>query len=159
MRTDILSWLPDESLLRSDKMSMAAGLEQRVPFLDHRLVEFADRIPVSYKLGRKGLRLGTAGKHYQGKVILREAMADYLPPFVLEQPKWGWFSPAAKWLRGPLQPLMRETLSSSYNAGTRELFDFSALQKLLDDHISKKQYALNTLWSVMTFQLWYREFM
>ena len=44
MRTDILSWLPDESLLRSDKMSMAAGLEQRVPFLDHRLVEFADRI-------------------------------------------------------------------------------------------------------------------
>ncbi|OGF27373.1 asparagine synthase (glutamine-hydrolyzing) [Candidatus Falkowbacteria bacterium RIFOXYA2_FULL_47_9] len=159
MRTDIMSWLPDESLARSDKMSMAAGLEQRVPFLDHRLVELADRIPVRYKIGRKGAMFGSIGKHYEGKIILREAMREYLPYFVLSQPKWGWFSPAAKWLRGPLQPLMREALSPAFCAGTKDMFNFAALQKMLDDHISKKQYALNTLWSAMTFQLWYRQFM
>lgn len=159
MQTDVLSWLPDESLVRSDKMSMSSGLEQRVPFLDHRLVEFADRIPARWKLGHKGLGFANIGKHYQGKAILREAMGEYLPQYVLDQPKWGWFSPAAKWLRGPLKPLMREVLSPSYCAGTRDLFDFKVLNGMLDDHISKKAYALNTLWSVMTFQLWYRKFM
>ena len=111
MRTDIFSWLPSESLVRSDKMSMAASIEGRVPFLDHRLVELADRIPISYKLGSKGTGMFSLGKGYQGKIILREAMREYLPHFVLEQPKWGWFSPAAKWLRGPLLPLAREVLS------------------------------------------------
>ena len=159
MRTDIMSWIPDESLMRSDKMSMAFGLEQRVPFLDHRLVELADRIPVKYKLGKKGILFGSVGKHYEGKIILREAMQEFLPDFVLHQPKWGWFSPASKWIRGPFRPLMQEVLSSSYCLGTADLFDFRALQKMLDDHISKKQYALNTLWSVMTFQLWYSKFM
>ncbi|MBI2050358.1 MAG: asparagine synthase (glutamine-hydrolyzing) [Parcubacteria group bacterium] len=159
MRTDIQSWLPDESLLRSDKMSMAHGLEQRVPFLDHQLVELADRIPVAWKLGSKGFGFANVGKHYQGKVILREAMAEYLPDFVRNQPKWGWFSPAAKWLRGSMEPLFREVLSESYCTGTKDLFDFKALQKMLDAHIGKKQYALNTLWSVMTFQMWYRTFM
>jgi asparagine synthase (glutamine-hydrolysing) len=158
MQTDIKSWIPDESLMRSDKMSMASGLEQRVPFLDHRLVELADRIPVKYKLGSKGLLFGSVGKHYEGKQILREAMAEYLPDFVLNQPKWGWFSPASKWLRGLFKPFMQEVLSKFYNSGTSELFDFNALQKILENHNSKKAYALNTLWSVMTFQLWYKKY-
>ena len=159
MQTDIASWIPDESLTRSDKMSMASGLEQRVPFLDHRLVELADRIPVEYKIGSKGLFFASVGKHYEGKQILRQALKEYLPEYVLKQPKWGWFSPASKWVRGPFKPLMQEVLSESYCRGTSDLFDFNALQKILDDHISKKQYALNTLWSVMTFQLWYKKFM
>ncbi len=159
MQTDIASWIPDESLLRSDKMSMAFGLEQRVPFLDHRLVEYADRIPVKYKLGKKGLLFGKVGKHYEGKVILREALSEYLPEHVLKQPKWGWFSPAAKWMRGPFKPFMEEVLSETYNEGTRELFDFNALQNMLSDHNAKKGYHLNTLWSVMTFQVWYKQFM
>jgi len=159
MRTDIMSWLPDESLARSDKMSMASGLEQRVPFLDHRLVELAGRIPVSYKIGRKGMLFGSVGKHYEGKLILREAMSEYLPQYVLGQPKWGWFSPAAKWIRGPFKPLLQEVLAPSYCAGTRDLFDFRSLNAILENHISKKTYALNTLWSVMTFQLWYHKFM
>ena len=103
--------------------------------------------------------MGSVGKHYEGKQILREAMAQYLPDFVLNQPKWGWFSPASKWIRGPFKSVMQEILSESYCKGTRDLFDFIALQKMLNDHISKKSYALNTLWSVMTFQLWYKKFM
>ena len=159
MRTDVYSWLPSESLVRSDKMSMAASIEQRVPFLDHRLVEFADRIPVNLKLGRKGLSVFSVGRKYKGKAILREAMAEYLPTHVLNAQKWGWFSPAAKWVRGPLLPLMKEVLSPDYNKGTAEVFDFPALQSMLDNHINKKTYALNELWAVMTFQLWYRKFM
>jgi len=158
MRADIRSWLPDESLLRTDKMGMAASLEGRVPFLDHRLIEFADRIPVEMKLGKKGLAFADVGRGYQGKVILKEAMAEYLPKHVLDAPKWGWFSPAAKWLRKELRPLMEEALTPEYNAGTKDMFDFAALRRIYADHIDKKAYALNTLWSVLTFQLWFRQF-
>lgn len=159
MRLDVRSWLADESLARSDKMTMAASIEQRVPFLDHRLVEFADRIPVRYKIGSKGLYFASVGRHYEGKVILKSAMKKYLPPWVLGRDKWGWFSPAAKWIRGPLLPLFQEVLSPSYIPETKDMLDFSALQKMLEGHVSKKKYALTPLWAALTFQLWYKEFM
>lgn len=159
MQIDLKTWMPDESLVRSDKMSMAFGLEQRVPFLDHRLVELADRIPIKYKIGKKGLSIGSVGYNYEGKVILRSAMKKYLPDFVLGQPKWGWFSPASKWLRGSLYDYAREVLSPSYCEGTREILDFKQIDKIFNDHINKKQYALNTIWSLVTFQIWFREFM
>lgn len=158
MRTDLMSWLPSESLVRSDKMSMASGLEQRVPFLDHRLVEFADRIPLEYKIGGKGMRTWKTGMGYKGKDILKKAMSPYLPDFVLNQPKWGWFSPAAKWLRGDLKNYAEEVLSSSYCNGTKDILDFNAIQKILKDHQFGQKYALNTLWSIMTFQMWYKRF-
>lgn len=159
MRVDIQSWLPDESLVRSDKMSMAASIEQRVPFLDHRLVELADRIPTRYKIGAKGLSVSSVGSGYKGKIILKEAMSEYLPQFVLDQPKWGWFSPAAKWVRGDLNSYVKEVLSPSYCKGTEGIFDFGALNQIFEDHVSGKKYALNTIWSVLTFQLWYKKFM
>ena len=159
MRTDLLSWLPNESLIRSDKMSMASGLEQRVPFLDHRLVELADRIPLKYKIGGKGVHAWKAGTGYKGKDILKRAMSAYLPDFVLSQPKWGWFSPAAKWIRGDLKDYFEEVLSPSYCEGTKDMFDFEAINKILKDHQSGEKYALNTLWSIFTFQVWYKRFM
>lgn len=159
MRTDLLSWLPSESLVRSDKMSMASGLEQRVPFLDHRLVELADRIPLEYKIGEKGMLIGRSGTGYKGKDILKKAMSAYLPDFVLDQPKWGWFSPAAKWIRGDLKGYFEEVLSPSYCEGTKDMFDFDEIQKILKDHQSGEKYALNTLWSIFTFQIWYKKFM
>lgn len=159
MRTDLFSWLPSESLVRSDKMSMASGLEQRVPFLDHRLVELADRVPLKYKIGEKGAHIGEIGTGYKGKDILKKAMSTYLPDFVLSQPKWGWFSPAAKWIRGDLKTYFEEVLSPSYCEGTRNMFDFDAIQKILKNHQSGQKYALNTLWSIFTFQIWYKRFM
>ncbi|PIR77258.1 MAG: asparagine synthase (glutamine-hydrolyzing) [Candidatus Magasanikbacteria bacterium CG10_big_fil_rev_8_21_14_0_10_38_6] len=158
MRTDVQTWLTDESLVRSDKMSMVAGIEQRVPFLDHRLVEFAQRIPIAYKLGTKGVHMNDVGHGYQGKKILVSAMKDYLPQFVLDQPKWGWFSPAAKWLRGPMKELTKEVLSPSYCPATADLFDFVFIETILDDHIASRGYGLNTLWSLITFQLWYKQY-
>lgn len=159
MQTDLFSWLPSESLVRSDKMSMASGIEQRVPFLDHRLVELADRIPLEYKIGEKGIHIGRSGTGYKGKDILKKAMSTYLPDFVLDQPKWGWFSPAAKWIRGDLKGYFEEVLSPSYCVETKDMFDFDAIQKILKEHQSGEKYALNTLWSIFTFQIWYKRFM
>lgn len=149
MRTDLLTWLPDESLLRSDKMGMAASLEQRVPLLDHRLVELGFRIPTSEKIKRRG----------SGKEIFKSAMADYISPFLLKEQKRGWFSPAAKWIRADMKPFVLEVLSSDFNADTSALFDFDAIHKIFYDHCEKRKYGLNTIWSLLTFQLWYKEFM
>ena len=148
MAVDLQTWLPDESLVRSNKMSMAASLEQRVPLLDHRLVELGFRVPTQYKIAHKG----------HGKDIFIEALQEYLPAHVLGQTKWGWFSPAAKWLRTDLNAYAREVLSPSYNQETRDFFDFEAIQRMFEDHCSKKQYNLNALWLLMTFQVWYNTF-
>jgi asparagine synthase (glutamine-hydrolysing) len=93
MYLDLLVWLSDESLLRTDKMTMAFGLEERVPILDHRLIEFAFSIPTKYKVRGKT----------NNKWIFQEAMKEYLPPHVLGKEKRGWFSPAAKWLRAGMK--------------------------------------------------------
>lgn len=154
-RVDFLSWFTDESLVRSDKMSMASGLEQRVPFLDNRLISLADSIPFKYKIGRKHFGfLKTRG--YQGKKILKSAMSAYIPSFVLSQPKSGWFSPASKWIRGDLSDIFNEVLSPSYCEGTNQIFDFKEIKRILEEHKKGERYALNTLWSIFTFQIWYK---
>jgi asparagine synthase (glutamine-hydrolysing) len=148
MYLDLLVWLPDESLIRSDKMTMASGLEERVPILDHRLVEFAFKIPTKYKVrGKKN-----------NKWIFREAMKEYLPPYILNKDKRGWFSPAGKWLRRGLKDLAYEVLSPNYCPETKEYFNFAEIRKILDDHISGKEYNLDMIWSLISFQIWYRQF-
>ncbi len=149
MYIDLRVWLPDESLLRSDKMTMAHGLEERVPLLDHRLVEFAFKIPTKWKVrGKKN-----------NKWIFREAMKRYLPEHILDAgEKRGWFSPASMWIRGDMKDLAREALSASFCEGTRDYFDFDSIQVMLEDHISRRKYNMHTLWSLLTFQVWYRKF-
>ncbi|MDI6591895.1 MAG: asparagine synthase (glutamine-hydrolyzing) [Patescibacteria group bacterium] len=148
MYLDLLTWLPDESLIRSDKMTMASGLEERVPILDHRLVEFAFKIPTKYKIrGRKSW-----------KWIFKEAVKDYLPPHLLKKEKRGWFPPAAKWLRMGLKDFVYEILSSNYCPATREYFYFPQIKQILDAHISGKKYNLDIIWSLLTFQIWHHQF-
>ena len=148
MYLDFSTWLPDESLTRSDKMTMAFGLEERVPILDHRLVEFAFRIPTKYKVrGKKN-----------NKWIFQEAMKEYLPPHLLKKGKKGWITPAAKWLRTGLKDFAYEVLSANYCSGTQEYFDFGQVKKILDEHISKKEYNLGIIWSLFSFQVWYKMF-
>ncbi|MCP6718275.1 MAG: asparagine synthase (glutamine-hydrolyzing) [Patescibacteria group bacterium] len=149
MYLDLSTWLPDESLIRSDKMTMAFGLEERVPILDHRLVELAFRIPTRYKV--KGKR--------NNKWIFQEAMKEYLPSHVLGQEKRGWFSPAAKWLRAGLKDFAYEVLSPNYCSETQQYFNFPQIKEILDDHISGKKYNLDIIWSLLTFQIWYKSFL
>lgn len=149
MLADIGTWLADESLIRSDKLTMAHGLEERVPFLDKELAELAFGISSKYKLRNRE----------QGKKILREALTGIVPEFVLEQKKRGFFSPASKWLRGDLKKMAYEILSSGYTEKTAGLFNWDAVRQILDNHIEHKSYALNTIWSLMTFQVWARNYL
>jgi len=144
MAVDTVNWMTDESLLRTDKMTMAHGLEERVPILDHRLVEAAMKIPTRWKINNAK----------QGKAIWRKAILEYLPPFVANHPKHGFFSPGAKWLRYELKDFATETFNSLDPA----LFNVDGAKKMLYNHIEKRNYNLNLIWSVLTWQVWYNRF-
>jgi asparagine synthase (glutamine-hydrolysing) len=147
MTIDFQSWLVDESLTKSDGLTMASGLEQRVPLLDKEMVELAFTIPSQYKIQSRT----------QGKYIFKEAVKDYLPTEVYMKRKTGWFAPSSKWFRTDMKDLAYEILSPSYTQHTQEFFDFKEIRRLLEDHIEIKKYALNILWSLMVFQVWYRQ--
>lgn len=147
MLVDLQNWLVDESLLRTDKMTMAFGLEERVPILDHRLVELAAKIPTRLKL-KNG-----------GKYIFKKAMKKYLPTYVLAAPKRGWFSPIAKWLRADLKGFAYDVLSPQYCSATRNYFNFPKIKKILDNHISGQRYNLVCLWTLITFQIWAQQYL
>lgn len=146
MAADRQSWLPDYFFALSDHMSMAGAIEERVPLVDDELVAFARSLPRSYKLDL-----------FRTKKILKDAFCADLPATLFDQPKRGWFSPGAKWLRDPaFATFAREVLSSGYYAGTRYLFNWPALHDMLERHIDKREYNLTTLWAILTFQLWAR---
>ncbi|MDD2753539.1 MAG: asparagine synthase (glutamine-hydrolyzing) [Candidatus Portnoybacteria bacterium] len=148
MLMDLENWLPEESLMRTDKTTMAHGLEERVPLLDRSLVEFALKIPIGHKLGL-----------FDSKTIFKAALGDLLPDYVAKAPKRGWFSPMAKWLRGDLKDFAFDVLSPNYCSGSEEFVDFPAARRILEDHISKKEYNLTLIWSLMSFQMWYKNYL
>lgn len=148
MRLDREWWLRDEALLRTDKMTMAASVEGRVPLLDNEVIALADRIPFSEKVSLRDTKIG-----------LKSAFRKRLPEFLLEQPKRGWFPPGAKWLRVPaFGAFAREVLSPSFTEATRELFDWREVERMLDDHIEKRRYNLHMLLSLLFLQEWARRY-
>ncbi len=147
MQIDRQTWLPDESLARTDRSSMAHGLEFRVPLLDLDVVTYADRIPVGQKTSP-----------FVGKKILRDAYQDILPSYIFSQPKRGWVSPGAKWLRDPvITALTREILSRGYYDGLHEVFDWNVIETMFLDHIEKRGYYLYPLWNILVLQVWARK--
>lgn len=152
MNVDRSSWLVDESLLRTDKMTMAHGLEQRVPILDHRLVEIANKIPTKWKIN--------LFSRERGKDIWISAIKKYLPEFILEEKKRGWFSPMSKWLRTDLANFARARV----NELDENIFNKKEIKEMLESHINSKKhdpekYNLNILWALITWQIWYNKFM
>lgn len=148
MKADQESWLPDYFFMLSDKMSMVSAVEERVPLTDKELVAFSDSLPRSYKLDL-----------FRTKKILKDAFKNDLPGFLFNQPKRGWFSPGAKWFRDPyFEKFAKGVLSPNYYDGTRELFDWPSVEKMLNKHISKEKYNLTILWAVLTFQVWAKHY-
>lgn len=146
MQVDRHTWLPDECFVRSDYASMAHGIELRVPFVDTDVVSMSDQISVWQKT-----------LPHEGKRIIRDVYKKHLPPHLYNQPKRGWLSPAAKWFRDPsINTFMKETLTSGYYSGLDDLFDWKAVQSLLDDHVTKKGYYLYPLWNILVLQVWAR---
>lgn len=137
-------YLPDDILYKCDRMSMAHSLEVRPPFLDHRIVEFAARLPEDFKVRGPAL-----------KFILRELMRDKLPPAVLTRPKEGFDIPAHRWFRGPLRPMAEEVLSSDNVRGTG-LFRAEVIEKIKSDHFRRRANHGYELWGLLTLFLWMR---
>jgi asparagine synthase (glutamine-hydrolysing) len=143
--TDIKTYLV-ELLMKQDQMSMAASIESRVPFLDHRLVEFVASLPPRMKL--RGLTT---------KWILREAVRDILPAEILTRRKMGFPVPFSGWVRRQWQPAVREVLLDG-RTRQRGLFDAAGVERLLDDHAAGRTDGGDVIWSLLNVELWYRTF-
>ncbi len=143
---DQTSWLPDNLLERMDRMTMAASIEARAPFMDIRLAEFSARLPDHWRIG--GLTT---------KRIIKEAMDHRLPRDILQRRKNGFKMPVASWFRGPLAGQFSELLLSP-DAKTCYLIDGPALQSLFSEHLSQRRDHSKKLWAVFALETFLREF-
>src|SRR5271157_3504664 len=142
LRIDQSYYLPDDILYKTDRMSMAHSLEVRPPFLDHRIVEFAARLPQSMKI-----------RGFTQKFILKELMRRRLPGIVLKRKKSGFDIPAHEWFRGVLRGLLMDTLTPQAIASTG-IFDARAIESLIRDHMERRINAGFHLWGLLTLFLW-----
>ena len=143
--TDLVTYLPCDLMTKVDIASMAHGLECRQPFLDHRVVELAAKMPVARKF-RRGM----------GKRILLEAFADLLPNEVVRRKKMGFGVPLDHWFRGPLADFARDVFSDSRTVG-RGIFQTDVTNSLLEDHIAGRFDHSYRLWALLVLELWQRE--
>ena len=142
---DIKTYLV-ELLMKQDQMSMAASIESRVPFLDHKLVEFAATLPDQWKLNG-----------WTTKRVLRESMKGLLPDSILNRPKMGFPVPFAGWTRGGWNGVAREVLLDR-RSRERGLIDAAAVERLLGDHAAGRTDGGDRIWSLLNLELWYRTF-
>ncbi|MCC6146934.1 MAG: asparagine synthase (glutamine-hydrolyzing) [Anaerolineaceae bacterium] len=143
MYMDLSTSLPDDSLVKTDRAGMAVSLETRAPLLDdHRLIEFAWRIPLGMKI-RNG----------HGKWLLRQALCRYVPPVLVERPKQGFMIPLADWLRGPLRP-WAEAQFVPTRLAQEGFFKPAMIREKWQQFLEGKNAASMELWTVLMFQAW-----
>lgn len=139
---DAATFLPDDILTKVDRASMAVSLEVRAPLLDHRVAEFAFRLPRSMLLDE--------GK---GKLILRNLLARHVPPNLTERPKQGFSPPVGDWLRGPLRQWAGRLFDPA-RLDREGLLDARAVTRLWQQHLSGGWHHANALWAVAMFETW-----
>jgi asparagine synthase (glutamine-hydrolysing) len=143
---DQQTFLPDLNLAYTDKLSMAASIEARVPFLDHALIDFMRQVPPEFKL-----------HGYTQKYILKRAMEDVLPREVISRRKAGFGLPVRSWLRNELRAMVGDLLSEK-RVRERGLFQPGAVAKMVRDNGRSRDYTLQ-LWSLLTLELWQQAFL
>ncbi|MCI8469877.1 MAG: asparagine synthetase B, partial [Eggerthellaceae bacterium] len=142
---DLHVWLPCDILQKADKMSMAASLELRVPFLDRHVMDVALRLPTAERVTRDAT-----------KPALRRAAALTVPPDAAARPKIGFVTPLAQWLREePWASRVREALTGPVAA---RFFNTDALARLVDDHVAGRAANMRRIWAAYCFVAWYEEF-
>ncbi len=145
MILDTITYLPDDILVKIDRAAMSTSLETRVPFLDHKLIEYVWQIPHSLKF-RNG----------QGKWILREILNKYIPKNLTERPKMGFGIPIDTWLRGPLKE-WAENLLNENRLKQEGYFNTKLIRSKWEEHISGKKNWQFDLWDILMFQAWLDE--
>ncbi|HKY28596.1 MAG TPA: asparagine synthase (glutamine-hydrolyzing) [Pyrinomonadaceae bacterium] len=143
---DIMTYLPNDLLVKVDIASMAVSLEARSPFLDHHVIEFAASLPEKLKL--RGLTT---------KYLLKRMLKKLVPAENLERRKMGFGVPIGHWFRGEMQPFLREVLLSEKALG-RGLFKSQTVNRLVDSHARREGDFSAQLWTLLMLELWFREF-
>lgn len=147
MAMDLVTYLPDDILVKVDRMSMATSLEVRAPLLDHKVVELVARMPSSLKI-----------RGWQTKWILREAMRGLVPDAVLTKPKQGFSLPVKNWLRQELQPMLRDTLSPA-RLKRHGLVNPAVVDEWVQEHAAGRINHAHRLWCLMMLELWHAEYL
>ena len=143
---DLMTYLPNDLLVKVDIASMAVSLEARSPFLDHHLIEFAASLPPELKLRR----LTT-------KYLLKRVLRQLLPKENLDRRKMGFGVPINHWFRGKLQPFLREVVLSEKAIG-RGMFQRQTVERLIDEHVRGARNHAHQLWTLMMLELWFQRF-
>ena len=146
MNTDVVSYLPEDLLVKIDIATMANSLEARSPFLDHNVMEFAATIPFTMKLNGFSL-----------KYILKKTLKDILPREILHRRKMGFGIPVGKWFRNELKSYIYETLLGDKSI-KRGYFNKDYMKHILDEHTSGKKNYERRIWVLLNFELWHRMF-
>jgi asparagine synthase (glutamine-hydrolysing) len=145
MRTDTQTYLPDDILTKVDRASMGVSLEVRVPMLDHRVVEFAWRLPLHMKV-RRG----------RGKWLLRRVLGKFIPPALVERPKMGFGVPVGEWVRGPLREWAEAQLAET-RLRQEGLLDVSRVREKWRRHLNRTSREDDSVWQLLMFQSWLEE--
>ncbi|HEY3076056.1 MAG TPA: asparagine synthase (glutamine-hydrolyzing) [Burkholderiales bacterium] len=143
---DQTSWLPDNLLERGDRMTMAASIEARVPFLDHKLVEFAATLPDHWRVDE-----------LRRKRVLREVARSLLPREIPERTKVGFRVPVTEWFTGGMRDYLYDHLRSAGSL-TRGYYNAAVLDRVLDEHTRGVQTHDKLLWTLLTLEIWHRQY-
>lgn len=143
MYMDTLRYLPDDILVKVDRAAMAVSLETRMPFLDHRVVEFGWSLPLNMKI-----------KNGNKKWLLQQMLQKYVPKSMIERPKMGFGVPIDQWLRGPLKEWASDLLSEG-SLSKHGLLSTSRISEKWKEHLSGTRNWQHHLWDVLMFQSWY----